>query len=82
MALIILIENLLTALDNGNCAVGIFLDFQKAFDTVNHNMSGFVVTCITVSSRQFSMGMNRNTNCWNVVFLRVPFLDPCFSLYI
>ena len=38
MALIILIENMLTALDNGNCAVGIFLDFQKAFDTVDHNM--------------------------------------------
>ena len=36
MALVILIENLLTALDNGNCAVGIFLDFQKAFDTVDH----------------------------------------------
>ena len=38
MALIILIENLLTALDSGNCAVGIFLDFQKAFDTVDHNI--------------------------------------------
>ena len=38
MALIILIENLVTALDNGNCAVGIFLDFQKAFDTVDHNI--------------------------------------------
>ena len=38
MALIILIENLLTALGNGNCAVGIFLDFQKAFDTVDHNI--------------------------------------------
>ena len=32
MALIILLENLVKALDNGNCAVGIFLDFQKAFD--------------------------------------------------
>ena len=36
MALIILIENLANAIDNGNCAVGIFLDFQKAFDTVDH----------------------------------------------
>ena len=36
MALIILLENLVKALDNGNCAVGIFLDFQKAFDTVDH----------------------------------------------
>ena len=36
MALIILLEKLVKALDNGNCAVGIFLDFQKAFDTVDH----------------------------------------------
>ena len=32
MALIILVENLVDALDNENCAVGIFLDFQEAFD--------------------------------------------------
>ena len=36
MALIILLENLVKAFDDGNCAVGIFLDFQKAFDTVDH----------------------------------------------
>ena len=36
MALIILIENLVNAIDNGKYAVGIFLDFQKAFDTVDH----------------------------------------------
>ena len=35
MALVALIENLVNALDNGKCAVGIFLDFQKAFDTVD-----------------------------------------------
>ena len=36
MALIILIENLINAIDNGKCAGGIFLDFQKAFDTLDH----------------------------------------------
>ena len=36
MALVNLLENLVTALDDGKCAVGIFLDFQKAFDTVDH----------------------------------------------
>ena len=38
MALIILAENLVDALDNGNCAVGIFLDFQRAIDTVDHGI--------------------------------------------
>ena len=36
MALIVLMENLVTALDSGNCAIGLFLDFHKAFDTVDH----------------------------------------------
>ena len=38
MALIILNENLINALDNEKCAVGICLDFQKAFDTVDHSI--------------------------------------------
>ena len=38
MALVILVENLVNALDNGKCAVGIFLGFQKAFDTVDHGI--------------------------------------------
>ena len=36
LALIILLENFVNAIDNGKCAVVIFLDFQKAFDTVDH----------------------------------------------
>ena len=36
MALVVLIEDLVNALDSGICAVGIFLDFQKAFDTADH----------------------------------------------
>ena len=36
MALIIPIENLVNAIDKSKCALGIFLDFQKAFDTVDH----------------------------------------------
>ena len=38
MALIILLENLTKALESGESAMGIFLDFQKAFDTVNHSI--------------------------------------------
>ena len=33
---LILLEKLVKALYVGNCAAGIFLDFQKAFDTVDH----------------------------------------------
>ena len=36
MALIVLVANLVTTLDDGNCAVELLLDFQKAFDTVDH----------------------------------------------
>ena len=35
---IVLIDKILNALDQGKCVVGLFLDFSKAFDTVNHNI--------------------------------------------
>ena len=38
MAFIIFVENLVDASNNGKCAVGIFLDFQKAFHTVDHGI--------------------------------------------
>ena len=38
MALLIMLENIRNALDNGECAIGIFPDFQKAFDTIDHNI--------------------------------------------
>ena len=38
MALIFLVDILTQALENGEFAVGVFIDFQKAFDTVDHNI--------------------------------------------
>ncbi len=38
MALLDLTDKILTALDNNEYAIGIFLDLSKAFDTVNHNI--------------------------------------------
>ena len=38
MALMILMEKLITALENNDTVVGIFLDFSKAFDTVDHDI--------------------------------------------
>ena len=37
-ALINITENIRSALDNKNFACGVFVDLQKAFDTVNHNI--------------------------------------------
>ena len=33
-----MLENIRNVLDNGECAFGIFLDFQKASDTVDHGI--------------------------------------------
>ena len=38
MALISLVDRLTQALENGEFAVGVFIDFQKAFDTVDHSI--------------------------------------------
>ena len=38
MALIVLIEKITEALDKGESVIGIFLDFSKAFDTVDHGI--------------------------------------------
>lgn len=38
MALIILIDKIMNALQNGDHVIGVFLDFSKAFDTVNHDI--------------------------------------------
>ena len=38
MALIVLIDKISEALEKGDCVVGIFLDFSKAFHTVDHTI--------------------------------------------
>ena len=38
MALLLLVDKITEALDKGECVVGIFLYFSKAFDTVNHDI--------------------------------------------
>ena len=36
MAHIVLMDKIVHALENGECVIGLYLDFSKAFDTVNH----------------------------------------------
>ena len=38
MALVILLDKISGALENGECVVGVFVDFTKAFDTVDHDI--------------------------------------------
>ena len=38
MALITVMDKLMNAIENGEYVIGIFLDFSKAFDTVNHDI--------------------------------------------
>ena len=38
MALITLVDKISSAIDNGECVIGVFIDLRKAFDTVDHNI--------------------------------------------
>ena len=98
MALVILVENLVNALDNGKCAVGKFLDFQKAFDTVDHGILLDKLYCYGIrgiahewfisylSSRQQSVMYNGHESEFKMMRCGVPqgsILGPLlFLLYI
>ena len=38
MSLIVLIDKIMQEMNNGNIVLGLFLDFIKAFETVNHDI--------------------------------------------
>ena len=38
MAIIELVENITTAMDNGKFTIGVFINLKKAFDTVDHSI--------------------------------------------
>ena len=55
MALMLLMDDLITSLEKGNIVLGVFLDFSEAFDTVNHDI---------LLNKLEHYGIRCNALCW------------------
>ena len=60
-ALISVVENIQTQLDDGKYSAAVFVDFKKAFDTVDHNI---------LLNKLDYYGVNRIPNEWFVSYLK------------
>ena len=60
-ALMSIAENIQTQLDDGKYSAGVFVDFKKAFDTVDHNI---------LLNKLDYYGVNRIPNEWFVSYLK------------
>ena len=66
-------ENLIKALENGEVGIGIFIDFRKAFDTVDHNILNILLTKLQfygikgMAHNWFSSYLTENTNLLNSI---------------
>ena len=73
-ALISLIETIKKYLNDSEVVCGVFIDLQKAFDTVNHEILLEKLKHYGIRSKQNdwfrSFLTNRNTCLWRVSFLR------------
>ena len=73
MAVLTLVDKISEALNNGDYVIGVFLDFSKAFDTVDHDIllkklenmafkvrpwTGSQIICRTDFSMLLIMGLN------------------------
>ena len=87
MALRVLMENLVTALDSGDCAIGLFLDFKKRLTKftiiyyltnfslmvfVESHTLGLIATYQTVCNQWITMARSQTSKWWNVVFPKAP----------
>ena len=93
-ALISLTEMIRNAPDNGNFACGVFIDLQKAFDTVNHDilLSKLNHYSIRVAFDCFESYLSNRTQCVTInnersdiqiimVYHKAPSWDPYYFSY-
>ena len=59
-ALIVLTEKITQAVENGNMVLGVFLDFSKALDTVNHTI---------LMNKLIKYGIRGTTHNWLASYL-------------
>ena len=54
-ALINITENIRKALDGGNIGCGVFVDLQKAFDTIDHQISVYQYLCHNLGYKKYKL---------------------------
>ena len=95
-AILLFTEQCYQNLENKNHLISVYLDFSKAFDTVNHQIliaklkkygfRGFTEKWFTSYLRDRVQyvdisGVRSTLKKWITVYLKVQYLGPCFSSY-
>ena len=93
LAVMMLVDKITGALDNKECVVGIFMDFSKAFDTVDHDISLLKLEKYGLHGTELQWLKYYLSNRRPTVIINHPLellrgvpqgsiLGPCFYIYI